>query len=87
MKYEPKHIVVVDNGFVFAGDMEINDGWLTISNARMIRVWGTKGVGLGHLAISGATSETVLDLMTDIKLPVGRLVFYMDVTSGPWKVQ
>jgi hypothetical protein len=56
-----KYIVVITNGFVFIGDvMDENDKYLRIENASCIRTWGTTN-GLGQLALTGPTAQTVLD--------------------------
>jgi hypothetical protein len=54
-----QHIVVLDRGFVYVGDIALNDEWVHISNAQNIRTWGTKS-GLGELR-NGPLSETKLD--------------------------
>lgn len=53
-------IIVADRGWVFAGQCEDHeDGSVTISNARNIRVWGTTG-GLGEL-VNGPLEKTKHD--------------------------
>lgn len=54
-----QHLVVVDRGFVYVGDVVIEPEWVRILNARNIRIWGTKN-GLGELR-NGPLPNTKLD--------------------------
>jgi hypothetical protein len=73
MKKEQTHIVVLTQGFVYMGNIEVADGWITIRDAKNIRVWGTTK-GLGELAITGPTKSTVLDLAGYVRAPLTSLV-------------
>ena len=53
------HIVVLDRGFVYVGDVFENEEAITIENASNIRKWGTTK-GLGEL-VNGPLKDTVLD--------------------------
>ena len=53
-------IVVCQRGFVYAGLVTFAGEYLVIDDAVNIRRWGTTK-GLGQLALSGPTSDTVLD--------------------------
>jgi hypothetical protein len=64
-------IAVVDNGFVFHGDVTYDGDFYLISHAKNIRVWGTKN-GLGELR-NGQTPNTVADESGEILIPKGRL--------------
>jgi hypothetical protein len=77
-----KQIVVIDNGFVHVGDCSFKDGFLVIENGFNIRKWGTTQ-GLSQLA-AGPTKETIVDPLTRVLVPVGRVVFYLSVIGG-WK--
>ena len=55
-----KQIVVIQNGFVLMGNVTRTDDGYTIEDASVIRKWGTTR-GLGEIALSGPTKETVLD--------------------------
>lgn len=59
MKPHGQHIVVLDRGFVYVGDVLINGDYVTIKNAQCIRVWGTTN-GLSQLQ-NGPLSSTKLD--------------------------
>lgn len=54
-----QHIVVLDRGFVYVGDITVDSEWVRIERARNIRVWGTSN-GLGELR-NGPLSDTKLD--------------------------
>lgn len=75
-----KQIVVIDNGFVHVGDCFLTDGFLKISNAKNLRVWGTKN-GLGEL-VNGPTKNTTADFAGTLLVPIGRVVFFLEVQGG-----
>jgi exosome complex RNA-binding protein Rrp4 len=53
-------IVVGTNGFVWIAEEVVeSERWFTMTNARIIRTWGTSK-GLAEL-VDGPTKETVLD--------------------------
>lgn len=54
-----QHIVVLDRGFVYVGNITVDDEWVHIADARNIRVWGTRN-GLGELR-NGPLPDTKLD--------------------------
>lgn len=64
-----QEIVVVQGGWVFVGTLEVADGLLVLTDAKNIRVWGTKN-GLGELALRGKTKDTVLDEYGIVKVPL-----------------
>lgn len=64
-------IAVVDNGFVFHGDLTFDGDFYLISHAVNLRVWGTTK-GLGELR-NGKTSATIADECGEILIPKGRL--------------
>ena len=53
-------IVVLQRGFVNVGYFERNGNDCKLSNASIIRRWGTTK-GLGELALGGPTKDTILD--------------------------
>jgi len=71
------HIVVLTNGFVYHGTIEITDGWIAIRDAKNIRRWGTKR-GLGELALHGPTKETVMDEVGFVQAPLTSLVHLIE---------
>jgi hypothetical protein len=84
----PHRIVVADRGWVFVGATEQHDdGSLTITNAKCIRVWGTdeSKPGLGYLAQHGPTSKTKLDASGTVRVPTHAVVFTLDTDAPLWQ--
>ena len=80
-------IVVADRGWVFVGPTVDNeDGSVTISPARCIRVWGTdeSKPGLGYLAENGPTTKTKLDPSGTVRIPTHAVVLSMDTEASLW---
>lgn len=67
-----QHIVVLDRGFVYVGEITVDDEWMKIKNARNIRVWGTTN-GLGELR-TGPTKDTKLDVCGEVLAPRRALI-------------
>ena len=64
-----KEIVVVSGGWNFIGEVELQkDGTLVMTNASVIRYWGTTA-GLGEIAVKGPTKTTTLDFVGEIHIP------------------
>ena len=77
-----KQIVVADRGWVFVGDTTTDEeGNVTISNAKVIRVWGTTK-GLGQLALEGSQKDTVLDDSGVVRVPSGSVIAVFNVADG-----
>lgn len=74
-----QHIVVLDRGFVYVGDVTIQGDFCIIENAKNIRYWGTKN-GLGELT-KGPLEETKLDKIGTVKAPM-RAVIHFTPCSG-----
>ena len=75
-------IVVLDNGFVYVGNVVTTARWITITNARNIRRWGTSE-GLGELA-KGPLPETILDEVGKVTAPLRNLQHLIDVKAEKW---
>lgn len=71
-------IVVLQRGWVVVGYYAEDGDRVTVSNAAVIRRWGTTR-GLGEL-VSGPTSETVLDPVGTVK--AHRLSVVLTVACG-----
>lgn len=67
-----QHIVVLDRGFVYVGNVRINGDFLHITDAKNVRHWGTKN-GLGELR-NGPLKETKLDEIGDVIAPMRALI-------------
>lgn len=76
-----RQIVVLNRGWVVVGDYSEKGDACTLSNASIIRVWGTTK-GLGELAESGATSSTKLDPCPNVHFHKMTMVARMDVVSN-----
>lgn len=80
-------IVVADRGWVFVGSaVSEDDGSVTISNAKVVRYWGTDASkpGLGYLALNGPTSKTKLDPSGTVRIPAHALVATFDTDAAKW---
>lgn len=76
-----RQIVILQRGFVMVGDFKRESEDCTLYNAKVIRRWGTKK-GLGELASSGATKDTVFDDAGTVRFHVLTVVARMDVKAG-----
>ena len=76
-------IVIADRGFVYVGDVDIEDDWCVIANARNIRYWGTKN-GLGELALNGPLDTTKLDEIGTVRVPLRAVISVIDTESSKW---
>ena len=69
-------IVVADRGFVYVGQTVVNGDMVTITDARNIRKWGTTK-GIGQLALSGPTNDTVLDAAGEVVVPLKAVIHFI----------
>jgi hypothetical protein len=79
----PLQIVVLDRGFVYLGRLTQESDWLTITEARNIRYWGTTK-GLGQLALEGPQSGTKLDAVGTVRVPLRALISLIDTKEELW---
>jgi hypothetical protein len=70
-----QHIVVLDRGFVYVGDVSCDDHYVTITNARNIRKWGTTE-GLGELR-NGPLADTKLDKVGEVIAPHRAVIHFI----------
>lgn len=83
-KPSKKQIVILQRGWVAIGDYSVSkDGECQLSNAAIIRVWGTTK-GLGEIAENGATSTTKLDRCPDLRFHPMTVIARMDVNESNW---
>ena len=75
-------IVVLDRGFVYVGNTEIQGDFVKITNARNIRVWGTTK-GLGEL-VNGPLPSTKLDTVGTVCAPLRALISLISVEDSKW---
>ena len=78
-----KQIVILDRGFVYVGDVEVDGDWLVIRNGANVRRWGTQK-GLGELASLGPRPATVLDPATTVRAPLRSVVATLDCEPTQW---
>ena len=76
-------IVVLDRGFVYVGNVTVDDDGCIITNASNIRVWGTTQ-GLGQLALSGPTAKTVLDEVGTVRAPRHAVIHLIETEASKW---
>ena len=78
----PIKIAVLDRGFVYVGSVEEFDDHILLTDASNIRKWGTTK-GLGEL-VAGPTSDTVLDKVGTVKVPMRAVISLIDVDQVAW---
>lgn len=76
-------IVILDRGFVYVGDVAIENDWLVIRNARNVRRWGTTK-GLGELAKNGPTTKTLLDPAGTVRAPMRAVIGLVECEASSW---
>lgn len=62
-----KRIVIATSGWVFIGMVEDHADRIHMTDASVIRVWGTTK-GLGQIALEGTTKDTILDFCGEVQL-------------------
>ena len=73
-----KRIIALTNGFVFIGnEVSRADGRIILDDASCIRRWGTER-GLGQIALSGPTKDTMLDPCGTLDAPAHAELFSID---------
>jgi hypothetical protein len=83
MDVKGKHIVVLDRGFVYVGDVTSDHDMVTITNASNIRRWGTKK-GLGELAAKGPQSATQMDPSGTVRAPQRAIIALIECEAAAW---
>ena len=74
-----QHIVVLDRGFVYVGNITVDCDYCRINNTKNIRVWGTSN-GLGELR-NGPLSSTKLVVVGDVIAPTKSVIHYIPCTG------
>ncbi len=78
-----KQIVVCDRGWVLVGDVFEEGDYLFLTNASVIRRWGTKE-GLGELAKNGPLPKTELDKCPPCQVHKLSVVLRMNCYGYKW---
>lgn len=78
-----KKIVVLQRGWVVVGDYAKDAHEVVVTNASVIRRWGTTK-GLGEIAENGPTSNTVLDKCGTVRAHELAVVMIIDCNQAKW---
>jgi hypothetical protein len=70
-----QQIVVLDRGFVYVGNVELDNHFVWITKAKNIRIWGTTK-GLGELR-NGPLSATKLDEAGEVLAPLKSVIHFI----------
>jgi hypothetical protein len=73
MEQIDKRIVILTYGWVMIGDYSRNGDTATLTNASVIRKWGTER-GLGQIALTGTTKNTILDPVGIAEFPIASVI-------------
>lgn len=79
------NIVVIDAGWVLVGETVSGDRIVTITNAHVVRVWGTDK-GLGQIAMDGPTSKTVTDKIGVAFVERSHIQFMIACEDSKWSL-
>lgn len=79
-----KKIVVLKESWNLVGELTQEDKWFTITDASVIRRWGTTK-GLGELAVRGPLENTILDPVPVTKFHQDSLILIIDCDEEKWK--
>lgn len=83
MKKQDYRIVVLQRGWVVVGNCSFDGPYLTITDASVIRRWGTSK-GLGELAANGPLYETVLDYTGTVSVHELSVVMMIETEASKW---
>ena len=78
-----KQIVVLNRGWVVVGDYSEDGDNCTLTNASVVRKWGTTK-GLGELAEKGPQVDTILDKCPNVHFNKLTVVARMDCNEDKW---
>ena len=84
VKPTKRQIVILNRGWVVVGDYSEKGDECYLTNASVIRVWGTTK-GLGELAEKGPLTNTKLDPCPNVTFHKLTMVARMDVLEENWK--
>jgi len=79
-----KQIVILNRGWVVIGNYSEKGDECTLTNASVIRTWGTTK-GLGELAEGGPLTNTKLDECPNVYFHKMTMVARMDVNESKWE--
>ena len=84
IKPTKKQIVILNRGWVVIGNYSEKGDDCTLTDASVIRVWGTTK-GLGELAENGVQTNTKLDSCPNVHFHKMTMVARMDVNETKWQ--
>lgn len=74
-------VIVVDRGWIFAGDVTRENGRIKLSNA--LHIWRWEGIGISGLIENPASSKVTMKPCADVDIPAGAEIFCIPV-SDKW---
>ena len=83
IKPTKKQIVILNRGWCVVGNYSEKGDECTLTDAAVIRVWGTTK-GLGELAENGPLTNTKLDPTPNVHFHKMTMVARMDVNESKW---
>ena len=84
VKPSKRQIVILNRGWCVVGEFSEKGDECTLSNASVIRTWGTTK-GLGELAENGPLTNTKLDSCPNVHFHKMTMVARMDINESAWK--
>jgi len=81
----PTRIVILQRGWVMVGRWSQDGEDCVLTDAAVIRVWGTKR-GLGEIAEGGPTSSTILDRAGTVRFHILAVVASIDCEEAKWSL-
>jgi hypothetical protein len=79
----PIKIAILQRGWVMVGNYSTDGDTCYLSNASVIRIWGTTK-GLGEIAINGPTPSTKLDPVGTVQFHILTTVALVDCNKNAW---
>jgi hypothetical protein len=76
-------IVVCKLGWVLVGETVERENYLALSDASVIRRWGTSK-GLGEIALGGPTPSTIMDKIGEVRVQYDAVLFVVDCVESKW---
>lgn len=76
-------IVILQRGWVFVGEFAQNGPNCSLSNANVVRIWGTNR-GLGEIAKNGPTNRTELDPCQTVKFHELTVIATIECSEEKW---
>lgn len=75
-----KRIVVIQSGWVLAGEFVQHEAHIELTSASVVQRWGTTK-GIGELALDGPTSSSVIHPIGKATVPLGSVLYSMPMSK------